>query len=377
MAVEVDLGLLVTDGNRVVVVNANRLESHHVVAQGLLELRSHEVVSWSRPVENRKVYLEPEKVEKERDDNEANGTSSKVLSKLWKTQSTLATVDIGQIPQVNEDGNTDRKEGEGTNVFCRDNAAQGHARQEQPLPPLSAEGIMAKLVEANVGEHGKGHEEDQGRIEEDQASLADVGVIEEHETGCSNAGWQRVSRLPHDHEDGRDGKSTHGRGHGAVCDVRDLVRDVRVTNVFEEEAAIVSDKPAGEGKEELSEGRVHIEEVGSLEVVGSELGVCQPRWYSGIWMIWLAAVCRFTYLSKVHLIEHNLVRVVDAPEAGYESQHGNDSNRNPIVPFRTLVRLELALRLLDGTVDIIWDGVRVGCGRSFLVLGATLPHASW
>jgi len=36
--------------------------------------------------------------------------------------------------------------------------------------------------------------------------------------------------------------------------------------------AIVTDYPADEGKEELSKGRMDVEEVGALEIVGGELG---------------------------------------------------------------------------------------------------------
>lgn len=126
---------------------------------------------------------------------------------------------------------------------------------------------MTKLVEANVSEHRECHEEDQGCIEKDQAGLANMGVVKEHEPGCCHAGRQRISRLPHDQEDGRDGEGAHSSGHGTVGDVRDLVCDVRVADVLEQEAAIVADEPSGEGKKKLSEGRVDVEEVGSLEVV--------------------------------------------------------------------------------------------------------------
>lgn len=47
VAVEVDFCLLVADGDGVVVIDANRLQRHHIVAQGFLKLGSHKVVARS------------------------------------------------------------------------------------------------------------------------------------------------------------------------------------------------------------------------------------------------------------------------------------------------------------------------------------------
>ena len=94
-----------------------------------------------------------------------------------------------------------------------------------------------------------------------------MSVVEEQETSGGHTGGQRVSRLPHDQKDGRDGEGAHCSGHGAVRDVRDLVGDVRVANVLEQERAIVTDEPTSEREEELSERRVDVEEVGPLQVV--------------------------------------------------------------------------------------------------------------
>ena len=84
VAVKVDLRLLVTHGDRIVVVDPDRLESHYVVAQSLLELWCHEVVARAGPAQDSEVDLEPEQVEKERNNDEAHNTSSKVLAKFWE-----------------------------------------------------------------------------------------------------------------------------------------------------------------------------------------------------------------------------------------------------------------------------------------------------
>jgi hypothetical protein len=70
-----------------------------------------------------------------------------------------------------------------------------------------------------------------------------------------------------DHEHNRHGERAQRGGHGAVCDIGDLVGDVRVADVLEEEVALVTDEPASEGEEELAKGRVNVEEVGALQVV--------------------------------------------------------------------------------------------------------------
>ena len=42
---------------------------------------------------------------------------------------------------------------------------------------------------------------------------------------------------------------------------------------------------------------------------------------------------RETYLSKVNLVEDDLIGIIDPPEAGYESQQSQNGNGQPIVPF--------------------------------------------
>jgi hypothetical protein len=150
VTVEVDLGVLVTDVDSIVVVDADGLLGHDVVAESLLELGAHEVVTRAGAVEDGKVDLEPEEVEHEWDDDQTSDASSQVLAKLGQTESTLSTVDVEKRPEVNGDWDTDGEEGEGTDVLCRDDAAETDTSQEQPLPPLAAEGDVTELVEADV-----------------------------------------------------------------------------------------------------------------------------------------------------------------------------------------------------------------------------------
>ena len=151
MAVKVDFGLLVTDGDGIIVVDTDGLKAHDIVAQSLLELWGHEVVTRAGSCEDGEVDLEPEKVEEERNDDQANSASSKVLAKLGQSQGTLSSVDVHQVPEVNHDWYTNGEEREDTDVLDGDNAAQTDTSQKEPLPPFPPESIMTLLVEANVG----------------------------------------------------------------------------------------------------------------------------------------------------------------------------------------------------------------------------------
>ena len=46
-----------------------------------------------------------------------------------------------------------------------------------------------------------------------------------------------------------------------------------------------------------------------------------------------SGMLRNSYLSKVNLVEDDLIGIIDPPEAGYESQQSQNGNGQPIVPF--------------------------------------------
>lgn len=340
MTVEVDLCVLVTDVDGVVVVDADGLLGHDVVAESLLELGAHEVVTGTGAVEDGEMDLEPEEVEHERDDDQTSDTSTQVLAELGQTESALSTVDVEKRPEVNGDGDADGEEGEGTDVLCRDDAAEADTSQEQPLPPLAAEGDVAELVEADVAPDGQSHEENEGGVEKNESCLANMGVVEEHKASSQDTGGQRVARLPHDHENGRDGQSTHRGRHCAVRNVGDLVCDVRVANVLKQKLAIVADQPACEREQELAKRRVHIEEVGSLEIVGCELSEVSD-WCHG------RVSCSGLYLAKVDFIKDDLVGVGDGVEASCESEEGDDGESELVVPVVRCRLLGLVLQLVE------------------------------
>lgn len=209
VTVEIDLGVLVADVDGVVVVDADSLLGHDVVAESLLEFRAHKVVARAGTGKNGKVDLEPEEVEQEGNDNQTSDASSQVLAKLGQSEGALSAVDVEKRPKINGDGDTNGEEGEGTDILCRDDTAEADTGQEQPLPPLAAEGSVTELVEANVAPDRESHEENEGGIKENESGLTNVCIVEQNKTGSQDTGRQRVARLPHDHEDDRDSQGAH------------------------------------------------------------------------------------------------------------------------------------------------------------------------
>lgn len=271
VAVEVGLGLLVPEHNVVKVVNRNRIARHHIIAQRLLELGRHEVITRPRLGEDRKVNLEPEEVEQERDEDETERAGRKVLPKVYQRQRALATVDIKQIPQINGNSRAHGKERECADILGRDNAAERKPGKKEPLPPLPAKRLVSQLIEPDIAEQATRHREDERRIQQNQPRLSNMRVIKQHQPSRDDAGGEGVSRFPHDVEDNRDGEGAEQGRHGAEGDVGDFVGNVRVPDVLEVEVSIVAHEPAHQREEQLSEGRVDVEEVGALEVVGREL----------------------------------------------------------------------------------------------------------
>lgn len=91
-----------------------------------------------------------------------------------------------------------------------------------------------------------------------------MGVIEQNQACGDNGSWKRITRLPHDQEHSRDGEGTEKCGEGTEGNVWYFVGNVGVADIVKVEMPIVSDEPAHEGEEELSKGRMYIEEIRPL-----------------------------------------------------------------------------------------------------------------
>jgi hypothetical protein len=303
MTVEVGLGLLVSDSDAVVVLDINCVGQHDIVAQGLLEFGSHEIVTRTGAVEDSEVDLEPEEVEQEGHDDQTKGTSSEVLGELLHADGTAGSVDVKKIPEVDNNSRANGDEGKDTDILDRNVARKSESGKNKPLPPLSGERLVSEFVPLDVKEKTAGHGKNQSSIQKDKSGLANVGVIEKDKASGKDTSWKAVARLPHDEVRNSDSQSTESSGQSSEGHVRDLVRNVGVANVIEVEVTIVTDQPADKSEEKLAERRVDIEEVGSLEVVGGKL-------------------------SKMHLIEDNLAGMADTPESSYEGQDSDDNKTN-------------------------------------------------
>lgn len=297
VGVEIGFGILVAEGDFVVIVDVDAGKGHQVIGQGLLESRGHEIVTGSASVEDGKVDLEPEKVKAERNNDQSDSSGQEVVTELLDCES---GVNVKETPEIDSDSGSNSNEGEGTDVFGGDDTGQGDTGEEKPLPPFSGERGVSHLVESDISEDGAGHGEDQGGIEQDQSGLANVGVIEENEAGSEKGGRNGVSALPHGEIDDRDSEGTKEGRHRAEGDIGDPVINVGVSDVIELEVAVKADEPAHEGEQELSEWRMDIEEVCPLEVERCEL-------------------------SKMNFIKHDFIRMIQLVESCEECKSGDNA----------------------------------------------------
>lgn len=108
--------------------------------------------------------------------------------------------------------------------------------------------------------------------------------------------------------------------------------------------AIVSNDPTDESKEQFSERRVDIEEICALEIVRGKLGRDVRVWQKRV------RNKDLVYLSKMNLIEDNLVGMADAKESSDESEDGNDGQSQLVIPFVWLTLFGLDESLVQGFV---------------------------
>lgn len=82
MGMEVCFCVFVHYGDGVVVVDIAGLTCHWIIGKGRLEVRGHEIVSWTGTSKDRKVQPEPKEIEDEREDNQGKESSSKVATEF-------------------------------------------------------------------------------------------------------------------------------------------------------------------------------------------------------------------------------------------------------------------------------------------------------
>lgn len=83
-----------------------------------------------------------------------------------------------------------------------------------------------------------------------------------------------------------------------------------------------------------------------------------------------------TYLSKMHLVKDNLVRMPDAPKARDEGEGGHDGDGKPVVPFAALRLRLVRLDLLDDIGHLLGQCFWVWRHGSLLVFACSLADAA-
>lgn len=100
---------------------------------------------------------------------------------------------------------------------------------------------MPLLVESDIAENATRHEEDEGRIQENQSSLSNVRIVEENQSGGQYTCREGVPRFPHDQIHHDDGQRTEERRQRPESQIGDVILDIGFANIVEEEVSIVSD----------------------------------------------------------------------------------------------------------------------------------------
>lgn len=88
-------GILVLEGNCIIVVDNLGIFGKWIITKGFLELRAHKSITGTRVDEDFKVDVEPKEENSKGKDNKAKSTGSKVLAKLMQSKTRL---DIKQVP---------------------------------------------------------------------------------------------------------------------------------------------------------------------------------------------------------------------------------------------------------------------------------------
>lgn len=271
---------------------------HAVPDEGVLEGRGHEAVAFARAIEDAQMHCKGQEVDEERDTNEAGGPCKEVPEDEghW-------LADVAQVaPELHDGRNTDGSDGEETDPLCGDDAAEEEAASREPGPPRRGKGLAALLVaklDPAVG--GCGGEEDEERVEEDQAGLCGEGVVkEDHEGAYEGGGASQGESAKGEVCDGYDCDTQDGwkGSHRYVGHRRVFSDEVLPADVLEIKFAVETSQASCASDEEFCEGRVYVHEELSVDVLGSEA-------------------------TKVDLIEDDTAGLADLEEADKE---GEDSD---------------------------------------------------
>jgi hypothetical protein len=151
---------------------------HTLGVQCRLELGRHESVTFARVDKAKEVDSEHGHVERDRNDDQAEHASEEVLEpQAWCHIPVVAEQD----PELEKRQGADPGDGEQANPLDTHSRTEPDTSCGQPEPPRWLEGLGGSLFvlvhETCPGESGDGREDDEGRVEEDEARLGDERVV--------------------------------------------------------------------------------------------------------------------------------------------------------------------------------------------------------
>lgn len=147
---------------------------------------------------------------------------------------------------------------------------------------------ISELAEADIRVDGEGHEEDESGIQENKPRLCNMRVIcsttsrniatdsrveltEQNQTSGESSNDRRISAFFHNRIHNRNSQASKNRGQSAHTDIGNVVGDVAVADVLKQETPIEADEPTRQAKQQLCEGRMHVEVVLVCDIVCCEL----------------------------------------------------------------------------------------------------------
>ena len=119
------------------------------MSQHCLEERAVEAVPIAAFAQHRQVNVEERHVEKDREDDEADGSGHEVFDGVEEGVAKVAE----NVPQLDDGEDADVEDHKETNKLDRDGPAQHRPGQGQPQPPGAGERGEAGAAELGHGEH--------------------------------------------------------------------------------------------------------------------------------------------------------------------------------------------------------------------------------
>lgn len=145
-----------------------------ITLQSFLESRAHERITGTGKLENLEVRPEERQVNEEWYDYQSDGTVTEMPGPVGHR---MAPFDVQNLPQVPKNSSADCRKGEQPHHLASQGTSQPESSGEQPSPPSPGKFLVSVLVEFNVAEKGKGHEENESSVKENESSLGNVTVV--------------------------------------------------------------------------------------------------------------------------------------------------------------------------------------------------------